>query len=284
MNKTSEVLTTLIHYKSIVRDTLEYAIPKDSYDMKAYEERKRAVLAEVDQPTPLKSILDSSGDNGEKLEKAIRDFHADVYGDGSTIVKPAEDGLRVDGQQALSIFKGALPIHENVESMCRGIIADAKKQGIDVAEAEAVDSAEERFYRGAALSALAFRLSKLFSEFNQAMNENKGAPSPASHFIENDLKETIDDVMVVKESNRITDLEYHAVQDKVLALIENMSGRRDLPAGVGFDRAIKETQDAASAYANAKRDAFIAAYNPLVKELLEQVKADGAENKKPAQA
>jgi hypothetical protein len=87
MNQISEVLTTLIHYKVVVRDTLEYTLPKDAYDVALFKEKKRSILVEVDQPTPLKSILDRSGDNGKNLEKTIRDFYDQVYGDSSTILE-----------------------------------------------------------------------------------------------------------------------------------------------------------------------------------------------------
>jgi hypothetical protein len=49
-------------------------------------------------------------------------------------LKLADDGLRVDHAQHLAIFKGVLPIHENVEAMVLGILQDAKKNNIDVAK------------------------------------------------------------------------------------------------------------------------------------------------------
>ena len=86
MNQTSVVITTLLHYNVQVRDTLEYCLRKDQYDTNLFNEKKRSVLVEVDQHTPLKNIIDNSGENGEKLEKAIRDFYAEVYGEDSTIL------------------------------------------------------------------------------------------------------------------------------------------------------------------------------------------------------
>ena len=62
-------MTTLLHYKVVVRDTLEYALPKDSYELNLYNEKKRSVLVELDENTPLRSILNNSGDNGKNLEK-----------------------------------------------------------------------------------------------------------------------------------------------------------------------------------------------------------------------
>ena len=66
MNQVSEVVTTLIHYKVAVRDTLEYTLKKDTYDARAYKEKKRSILIELEQKTPLKSIIDNSGENGKR--------------------------------------------------------------------------------------------------------------------------------------------------------------------------------------------------------------------------
>lgn len=275
MNRTTEILTTLIHYKAMVRDTLEYTLRKDSYDKTRFEERKKAVLIEVDQNTPLKSIIDASGDNGKKLEKEIRDFYDQVYGDSSTILKLADDGLRVDHAQHLAIFKGVIFIHENVESMIRGIVADAKKNGDDVSEAETVDLAEEKLYRGAALLSLTGELVKLFGDYNQAMAENKGNESAASRFIGNDFSEVVRDLNEIRGANRITDGEYNEVQDSAFVLVDHMTGKRDLPVGKSFNDVIKLTQDVLAGYAQKEETAFGDVYNKLVSELLAQLKADG---------
>lgn len=276
MNQISEVITTLEHYKVVIRDTLEYTLPRDKYDMDAYNEKKRSILIELDQNTPLKSIITNSGENGEKLEKMIRDFYEEVYGEGSTILKAAEDGLRVDHAQHLAIFKGVLPIHENIEGMVRGIIADAKKNNpnIDLAQVENVDLLEERMYRTVAYLTLTNQLIKLFSDYNQARREAKGEESAASKFIGNDINEVIGDLNMVRANSRITDSRFMGVQDKVFELVEFMTGRRDLPMGKGFGDVIRETQDAVGGLIREVEPAFRDAYVPLLNELIEQAKAN----------
>lgn len=276
MNQISEVITTLEHYKVVIRDTLEYTLPRDKYDMDAYNEKKRSILIELDQNTPLKSIITNSGENGEKLEKMIRDFFEEVYGEGSTILKAAEDGLRVDHAQHLAIFKGVLPIHENIEGMVRGIIADAKKNNpnVDLAQVENVDLLEERMYRTVAYLTLTNQLIKLFSDYNQARREAKGEESAASKFIGNDINEVIGDLNMVRANSRITDARFMGVQDKVFELVEFMTGRRDLPSGKGFGDVIRETQNAVGGLVSEVEPAFRDAYVPLLNELIEQAKAN----------
>jgi len=274
MNQISEVMTTLIHYKVVVRDTLEYTLPKDSYDVNLFKEKKRSILVEVDQPTPLKSILTNSAENGQKLEKTIRDFYDQVYGDSSTILKLADDGIRVDHAQHLAIFHGVLPIHENVEAMIIGLTNDAKKNNVDVSAAVAVDLAEERLYRGVAYMTLVAQLVRLFGDYNQARREAKGEETAASRFIGNDINETIQNLNVIKANSHLTDERFNSVQDKVFLLIDFVTGRRDLPMGKGFNDVIKETQDAIAGYVREVEPAFREVYVPLINELVEQAKAD----------
>lgn len=280
MNQISEVITTLIHYKVVVRDTLEYALNKNEFDYGAYKEKKRSILVEIEQATPLKHIIESSGENGEKLLKLIKDFYDAVYGEGSTIVKVGGDNsVRVDHAQHSVLFNHVLPIHENVEGMIVSLINDAKKKGLDVSEVEKVDLAEEKLYRAVAYLTLTSELVKLFNDYNQARREAKGEETPASRFIANDLQNVISHLNAVKAASRITDSNFWDVQDKVSHLIEFMTGRRQIPAGQEFGAIIKDAQDSVNAYVREVEPPFREAYIPLIKELLEQAKSRVAEQK-----
>ncbi|MCI1245015.1 MAG: hypothetical protein LKG11_03640 [Bacilli bacterium] len=275
MNQISEVIATLVHYKVVVRDTMEYCLPKDKYDTNVFKEKKRSILVEIEQPTPLKNIIDHSKESGPKLEKLIRDFYDEVYGDDSTILKLADDGLRVDHAQHLSIYKGVLPIHENVEAMIRGIIADGHKQKLDITTLEQCDRAEEKLYRGVSFMTLTNDLVKLFGDYNQARQEAKGEETPASRFIGNDIQTVIGYLAGVRQNSRITDNVYMAMQDDVFKLVDSMTGHRDLPAGKNFGDVIKETQAAIAGYVKTVEPEFRAIYVPVVKELVEQAQKNG---------
>lgn len=272
MNQISEVIATLEHYKVAIRDTLEYTLTKPTYDVNAFNEKKRSVLVEIEQPTPLKSIIDNSGENGKNLEKLIRDFYDQVYGEHSTILKAADDGLRVDHAQHIAIFKGVLPIHENVEAMVTGIINDAHKNNVDVKIAENVDRLEERLYRAVCYLSMVNHLIKLFGDYNEARREAKGEESAASKFIGNDIGQMIQLLNTVRANSKITDERYMGVQDKVFTLVEYMTGRRDLPMGKGFGEAIRETQDAINGLVREVEPAFKEAYVPFINELVEAAK------------
>lgn len=284
MNQPTQVIATLEHYKVAIRDTLEYTLNKEAYNLDAFKEKKRSVLIEVEQPTPLKSIINASGENGQKLEKMIRDFYDDVYGDESTILKAADDGLRVDHAQHIAIFKGVVPIHENIEAMVSGIIRDAKGKGIDVSQAEAADLAEERLYRGVCYLTMVGQLVRLFNDYNVARREAKGEESPASKFIGNDISEVITLINTVRANNRLTDERYMGVQDKVFALVEYMTGRRDLPTGKGFPEVIRETEDSINGFIREVEPLWKQTYDPLIRELVEIAKAQQTKAEQPAEA
>ncbi|MBQ7250376.1 MAG: hypothetical protein IJS37_03435 [Bacilli bacterium] len=276
MNQTSVVLTTLLHYNVAIRDTLEYCLKKDTYDENLFKEKKRSVIVEVDENTPLKNILNNSGDNGAKLEKLIREFYEEVYGDKSTILNLASDGLRVDHNQHMAIYKGVLPIHENVNSMIVGIINDAHKKEIDVAEAEKVEAAEEAMFRAVCYMTLVNDLCRLFNEYNQARNEAKGEETPASRFIGNDIAEVIKNIGFVRQNARLKDAVYKNMEDKISNLVEYMTGRRDLPVGKKFPDVMNETNETIRLYVRDVEATFRAVYPPLVQALIDQTKAEQA--------
>ncbi len=274
MNQVSEVITTLLHYNVSIRDTLEYCLKKETYDPKLFNDKKRAVLIEVDQHTPLKDIIDHSGENGQKLEKLIRDFHEEVYGDSSTILHLADDGLRVDHNQHLPIYRGVLPIHENINSMIAGIVRDAQGKDLDVTEAVKVWNAEDAMFRGVAYLTLTNDLIALFNDYNKARQEAKGAESPSSKFISNDIQTIVSNINFVRSSAKEHDLVYKNMEDKIAALMEMMTGRRDLPTGKRFPEVMRETIETIQLYVRDAEASFRAVYVPLVNELLAQVKKD----------
>lgn len=284
MNQISEVVTTLEHYNVAVRDTLEYCIRKDSYDPKLYQEKKRSILIEVDQHTPLKDIIDHSGENGEKLEKAIREFYADVYGDDSTILKLADDGLRVDHNQHMAIYRHVLPIHENVNNMILGVLQNGHQNNLDVADVEKLHDADEAMYRGVAYMALVNDLCRLFNEYNQARNEAKGEETPASKFIGNDISAIIQNINFVRANAKITNAVYKNMEDKIVELMENMTGRRDLPIGKKFPDVMRETLETINLYVRDSEATFRSLYVPTINALIEQVKADDAKRAEAAKA
>ena len=279
MNQISEVVATLIHYNVAVRDTLEYTIKKEKYEVELFQAKKKAILIEVNESTPLKKIIESSGDNGKALDKQIRDFYDQIYGDDSTVLKLGVDGLRVDAAQHLAIFTQVVPIREHIEDMINGILNDAHGNNADVAQVEAVVLADEKLERGVAYMTLVDELIKLFNDYNLSRNEAKGAETASSRFIGHDISTVISLIEFQKAHSHVTDNEYWVMQDKVMALVEMMTGRRPLPTGKKFPDVMKEVQDLTRLYIRDVEPNFRSLYTPMIEELVEQAKADAEKAK-----
>lgn len=286
MNQNTQTIVTLIHYNVAVRDTLEYCLQKNVYDVKAFEAKKNTLLTEVNNNTPLKAILDNSGDNGKKMDDAIRAMVDEVYGEKSTICKVSGNALTVDHAQHLAIFAHVLPIHDNITSMIRGVIADGEqkmaaakeedKAALSMEDARKLWLAEDRMFRAVAFLTLVNELNKLFNDYNIARNEAHGANTPASNFIGQDIQKIVGNIGGVRANAIETDAIYKNMEDKINALVEMCIGRRDLPAGKRFPDVQRDVLETINLYLRDAEAGFNAVYPDMVNALIEQVKADQA--------
>jgi hypothetical protein len=138
-------------------------------------------------------------------------------------------------------------------------------------------------FRAVAYMTLVGDLNKLFNEYNQARNDAKGEETPASKFIGNDIGTVIQNINFVRGNARETDSVYKNMEDKINGLMENMTGRRDLPTGKKFPDVMRETAETINLYVRDAEAAFRACYPQLIQALLDQVKADReAKQDKPA--
>lgn len=237
MNNYTGAIASFIRFNVVLFNTLEYVMKKDNYDLNAFNARKEIISTEISKNTPLKSCLDNSGEAGTKLLEKIKDLLDTVYGDDSTIVRKSADGkeLRVDAAQHIAVFEAVLPIHEEVRSIISAHLAQANKQNM-MDEPTFIDviNKEELFYHGLANMLLIDELDHLFAEYNKARNEAKGAITPQSNFISNDINRVVSLMNMLRQRSPIKSNDYYELIDPEFALIEMTSGRRDLPEGKNF--------------------------------------------------
>ena len=237
MNNYTGAIASFIRFNVVLFNTLEYVMKKDNYDLNAFNARKEIISTEISKNTPLKSCLDNSGEAGTKLLEKIKDLLDTIYGDDSTIVRKSADGkeLRVDAAQNIAVFEAVLPIHEEVRSIISAHLAQANKQNM-MDEPTFIDviNKEELFYHGLANMLLIDELDHLFAEYNKARNEAKGAITPQSNFISNDINRVVSLMNMLRQRSPIKSNDYYELIDPEFALIEMTSGRRDLPEGKNF--------------------------------------------------
>lgn len=237
MNNYTAAIGSFIRYDMIVFNTLEYTMKKDKYDVEAYKARKQIIRNEIEQNTPLHACLINSGEAGEKLTQKINEFLDVVYGDDSTILKLSQDGteLHVDYSQCVTVFEHVLPIHEELRKIIEAhLIGARKEEKMDEPTYDDLLIKTEFFYRGMVLMLLLDQFDHLFAEYNKARNEAKGAITPQSNFIQNDITRVVNLFHFVRNNAVARSAEYYEVIDPLFALIEMTGGRRDLPAGKNF--------------------------------------------------
>lgn len=282
MNPQTAAIVNLVNFKSAVRDTLEYALKRDTHSVQAYENKKKIILNEFNARTVLHNTIENSGEAGEKLKEMIQKLIDEIYGENSTIVRAADDGLRVDVAQAIAIFEAVIPVHENVEMMVQSLFRDCRAKNIDVSEGITLDKAEERFYRSVALLTLSDRLMALFNDYNAAMNEAKGQPNPSANFISADIGHVARSLRTIRDMGRVTDVRYKDVEDHVFRVLDYMTGKRDMPAGSNWRTVMQQLTDSLNALLRESQDAYGAAFQPVWKEYVEEARRQREAAGKPA--
>ena len=269
METISRVIVSLVYYNSLVRDTLEYTIPKDKYEVNFYDYKRNGIVNEPKLNTPLKVFLDQNGEKADELRKRLEQFGEDFYSDNSTVVKKAADGtLRVDHAQNVKIFESVIPLHEELNSIINLHVNFARNNNQLEDRVVKLVEADERFYRGVALFALQGELVRQFEEFNKVMRESQGQATPQSNFIQNDLNSLVKALNTVRQNATVKDNVYIAALDAVFAEVEMMNGRRDLPAGKNFADVFNDANVKISDLVKEAEEAWRINYTPLLQELI----------------
>lgn len=269
METISRVIVSLVYYNSLVRDTLEYTLNRpNGYDVKYYDYKRNGIVNEIKLNTPLKAFLDQNGEKGDELRKKLEQYGEDFYSDTSTVIKKASDGLRVDHAQNVKIFESTIPLHEELNAVIRLHVDFARKNNTLEDKIVNLVAADERFYRAVALLSLNGEIDRQFAEFNKAMRESKGEPTPASNFIQNDLNTLVRCLATVRQGATCNDELYTDALDAVFHSVEMMNGKRAVPKGKTFSDVFNEANIKIGAFVRDSEAQWRANYQPLLNELV----------------
>ena len=274
MNNYTAAIASFIRYDVVVFNTLEYATKKDVYDVNAYKARQEIISKEIELNTPLKNCLDNSGEAGKNLMDKIKELIRLVYSEESTIVKmgPDEKELRVDPSQALTIYEAVLPIHEELRKIVEAHVNAAKKNNAyDEPSFDDVIVKEEYFYRCLVNMLMLDTFDHFFAEYNKARQEAKGAITPQSNFIQNDINKIVNLFHFVRNNAFARNAEYYSMIDPLFALIEMTGGRRDLPEGKNFGQVFVEVKTKTREVTHNNEVAWQPVYDAFVKLFTEEV-------------
>ena len=278
----SKVIVSLVYYNSLIRDTLEYTLVKDSYKAEHYKYRQNGIINEPKINSPLHNFIEQNGEKGQEFLGRINDFADLIYGEESTILKLAADGLRVDHGQHIAVFEAVAPLHEEINHIIKLHFNLAVKEKL--VEQPIVDLLEQddRFYRATLLSTLSIEIKKQFEEFNKLMNESHGQKTPASNFVEQDLGKLVGIFERSKQYASCKDNLYTRALDSVGNMIEMMRGKRDLPEGKKFPDVFKEVQETTTAFVVDAQQKWAAIYGPCIQVLINDARAREEANKAAA--
>lgn len=269
MNVISRVIVSFVYYNSLVRDTLEYTINKESYDPKFYEYKQNGIINELKLETPLKAFLDKNGEKGNELRTKLEKFGEDFYSDKSTVIKNAADGLRVDHAQNIKIFENVCPLHEELNSIVTLHVNYARDNNALEDEIVKLVNADERYYRGVAFLALSQELFHQFDEYNKARREANGERTPQSNFIEQDLNKVVGLLGLVRQQARCNDAIYTDAVDALWHAIEMMNGKRQIPTGKTFNDVINEANAKIADLVRGSEAEWKEIYPRMINQLIE---------------
>ena len=281
-NGISKVIVSLVYYNSLIRDTLEYTLVKDTYKEEHYKYRQNGIINEPKINSPLNNFIKQNGEKGEEFLGRINDFADLIYGEESTILKLASDGLRVDHGQHIAIFEAVAPLHEELNHIIKLHFNLAVKEKLVEQPIVKLLEEDERFYRATLMSTLSLEIKRQFEEFNKLMNESKGQKTPASNFVEQDLGKLVGIFERSKQFATCKDNLYTTALDNVNNMIEMMRGKRDLPEGKKFPDVFKDVQDSTTAFVIDAQQKWAAAYGPCIQVLINDARAREAQEKPAA--
>ena len=271
MNRTTHAIFTLFHYSILIRDTLEYTLMKEGreYNVEMFKERRRILLESLDKPTQLSDFLKRNGETGAKIDSQLREFIDEIYGDDSIVLRLSNEGLRVDHSQHIKIYSYVVGLYETLSDIVYGFINQAKKDNLlDDGFSDAVET-NNKFYRALSYMVIFTDLVKTFKEFNDAMRENNGQPSPQSNFITNDINQLVSFLNFIRAHSQFdrnqpkADAELITMFDATENIISKMNGRVKLAEGENLF---------ASANENLKQiQALVAKYEQLNMASLQKV-------------
>jgi hypothetical protein len=282
MQTISRVIVSLVYYNSLVRDTLEYTLPRDKYEVSFYDYKRNGIINEIKVQSPLKVFIDQNQEKGQALLKELEKFGKDFYSDESTAIKKTNDGnIRVDHAQNVKIFEETIPLHESLNNVIRIHEQFAEQHGQKEDKIVKLLEADERFYRAVALMTLITEIKKQFEEFNKVMRDSKGEKTPQSNFIEQDLNKLTSLIGLVRQQATCHDEIYTNALDEIFKYLEMMTGKRDLPKGKNFNDVFNEIGIELSVFVEDAEKGWRTNYEPCLQDLVadnKRIQEEAAKN------
>lgn len=249
MNQESRYLMGIYQVAVIVRDTLEYGIPKPNYDKNIYLQRKASILHGLEENAPLTHFLNQQNEEiGTKIRKNLDDFVNLVYGDEARVCHIDGDNLVVDPAFSNQVFDYVVGIRETLNDIVAGFMSYNKTNGKSEEAIEVLIEKDLVFYRSITLLVLSDALHRLFLEFNRTMSEAKGKENPQSSFVVNELSQVIGFINFVRDHSKIEDPKFINNVNATVDVIQLMTGQTKPEQGKTIGNYINDLHESWTKY------------------------------------
>lgn len=232
MNQATRYVMGIYQLGVLIRDSLEYGIPKENYDLNVYETRKSNIKHTIEDNSPFMHFLSQQKEIGDEIKKNVLDFVDLVYGDDARVAHVEDGKLVVDPAFATQVFDYVVGLHETISDIVRGYLTQSKTNNTYEAEFEELVNKDEVFYRAISSLVLTDAMHRLFVEFNRTMQEAKGQSNPQSTFVSNELNKVIGFFNFVQSHSKIEGNEkYTHCVEATRKILAYMGGQEKVEEG-----------------------------------------------------
>ena len=275
-----KVILSLLDFSTIIRDTIEYGLDKTTYSLEFYEKRKKAVTEQLEGNSQINQFLANNKEKGEELKKKLEELKDMIYSENSTICQVGDNELRVDKNQAVTVFDLVLPVEDELLNIVYLHLVESSKHQEVNKELDELYRADEKMYRVLVWFALVPEVRKQFHEFNKLMNESKGKPTPQSNFITQDISKLHNYLVRNKEAAKVNTRDFTDVQDRIMDLLDILRGKKVLREGHTIQNDFNETLQLINAYLQGAEKQFNEKAQKAYSDFFAQLKEEQEKAKK----
>ena len=231
MNQATRYVLGIYQLGVLIRDSFEYGIPKENYDVNAYNTKKTNIKHCVEEKSPFMHFLSQQEKIGDEIRNNVENFIDLVYGDEARVAHIDEGKLIVDPAFGTQVFDYIVGLHETISDIVKGYVEQSKTNNTYYDKLEELVKKDDMFFRCIASLVLTDSMHRLFVDFNRTMQEAKGEQNPQSSFVANELNKVIGFYNFVQQHSKLTDEKYSANVALTTRVLNLMSGKEKLEEG-----------------------------------------------------
>lgn len=276
LNNTSLCILDLINVLKVLRETMEYAIPRE-HEVNLFNQRKQILTSITDEKSFIGKFIKDNEEKLKEFKERYAEFLDEIYGESSTVLAVSEGAttVRVDHTQHIKIFDYVIYLSETIRDILFSHVQYARNNQQEEQISGEMVGLDEHFDRVLKTFLLLQEYQKSFAEFQKVMSESKGQPTPQSNYIvQNELAKLATMIRFVRAHIHVTDNRTLDDLDEVIELVEMSEGRRDRRDNKPFNDFFKSCFDKLSAYANELAPVYQNKFQAAMKEMIDTVNAN----------